>query len=99
MAKSDIEKLKVNVNTRINMIDLKFDALDDVKSEVKLNGYKTTNLENRIEQILLMSILKESSENEKSITPDQFTKNSTSNETLNKSCTEHSRLILQLIVH
>ena len=96
LANSDVEKLKVSVNTQINMMNQKFDALDYVRSEVKINAYKTTNLENRLEQMMIMGILKGSSENEKLMIPDQFSKNSTSNETQNKSCYENSRLILQL---
>ena len=96
LANSDVEKLKVSVNTQINMMNQKFDALDYVRSEVKINAYKTTNLENRLEQMIIMGILKGSSENEKLMIPDQFSKNSTSNETQNKSCSENSRLILQL---
>ena len=96
LANSDIEKLKVSVNTRINIMNQKFGALDNVKSEVKINAYKTTHLENRLEQILLTGILRGSNENENLMIPDHSAKNSTSNETQNKSCTENSRLILQL---
>ena len=96
LTNNDIEKLKVSVNTRINIMSQKIDALDNVKSEVKINAYKTTNLENRLEQILLMGILKGSNQNEKVIIPDQLTKNSTSNEPQNKSSSENSRLILLL---
>ena len=85
LANSDIEKLKVSVNTRINMMNQRIGALDIVKSEVKINAYKTTHLENRVEQILLMGILKDPSENEKVIIPDQLIRNNTSNELQNKS--------------
>ena len=96
LANSDVEKLKVSVNTQINMMNQKFGALDNVKSEVKINDYKTRHLENRVEQILLMGIFKGPSENEKVMIPDQLMQNSTSNELQNKSCSENSRLILLL---
>ena len=54
----EIEKLKVNANAQINMVNEKIDSLNDIKRQVDMNAVKSSHLENRIEQAFLNGMLK-----------------------------------------
>ena len=94
-ANSEMEKLKVNMNAQLSIANKNFEDFNDAKNEIKINDYKITSLENRIEQILLTGILRSSSEHKQTIST-ALNKGDNLNNSPNNSCTQNHGLILQL---
>ena len=92
----ELEKLKVNTNTQLTMVNQKLDNLNNIKTQVRINALKNTNLENRFEQILLTGILRNSKNIENAVSPKMNLTVDTGNNVQLQSNFNNSNLILSL---